>query len=131
MSEESWDEQFKRFLRKTGADFRRASAEVTAEAQKLVEAAMDPEKQQKVRDRLSELGLWARKKAEGVAGAVEQAATKAEAMFHDAMEKKAEGKSAPEAPAADRATPSPPARKAAKTKSAKPAKKGAARRRKR
>ena len=61
MSDENWEEQFKRFLRRTGEDFRRASEDIKTEAQKLLDAAMDPAKQQRVRDRLNELTLWARK----------------------------------------------------------------------
>ena len=82
MSDENWEEQFKRFLRRTGEDFRRASEDIKTEAQKLLDAAMDPAKQQRVRDRLNELTLWARKAAQGVAGAVEEAASKAETAFH-------------------------------------------------
>ena len=48
MSDESWDEQFKQFLRKTSDDFRRTGEDIKAEAQKLLDAAMDPEKQQRV-----------------------------------------------------------------------------------
>src|SRR2546430_15185670 len=68
MSDESWEEQFKQFLRKTGDDFRRAGEDIKTEAQKLLDAAMDPDKQQRVRGRLKELGSWARKRAEDVAG---------------------------------------------------------------
>src|SRR2546430_9310945 len=78
MSDENWEEQFKRFLRRTGEDFRRASEDIKTEAQKLLDAAMDPAKQQRVRDRLNELTLWARKAAQGVAGGVEGAASQAE-----------------------------------------------------
>jgi len=42
-TDQSWEEQFKRFL-KTGEDFKRASEDIQAEAQKLVDAATDPEK---------------------------------------------------------------------------------------
>src|SRR5436853_6524621 len=87
MTDESWDEQFRQFLRKTGEDFRRASGEVGAEAQRLLDAAMDPEKQQRVRDRLNELSTWARKTAQGVAGAMEDAADKAGTAFHSATDK--------------------------------------------
>lgn len=128
MSDESWDEQFKRFLRKTGEDFRRTGADITAEAQKLVEAAMDPEKQQKVRDRLSELGLWARKTAQGVVGAVKEVASKAETVFHRAPDKRPEGRGEPRPPAARSAGPRRPARKAGRTKNPKPGKKGGAKR---
>lgn len=82
MTDESWEEQFKQFLRKTGEDFRRAGEDIKAEAQKLVDAAMDPAKQQQVRNRLNELSVWARKTAQNVAGAVEQAASKAQTAFH-------------------------------------------------
>src|SRR5256712_14194066 len=68
MSDQSWEEQFKQFLRKTGDDFRRAGEDIKAEAQKLLDAAMDPDKQQRVRGRLKELSSWARKRAEDVAG---------------------------------------------------------------
>src|SRR4051812_23350518 len=114
MSDESWDEQFKRFLRKTGEDFRRTGADVTAEAQKLVDAAMDPEKQQKVRDRLGELGVWARKAAQDVAGAVEDAASKAETAFHRATDKMTGGKGEAQAAATssrERRKPAAAARK--------------------
>jgi hypothetical protein len=82
MSNESWEEQFKQFLRKTGDDFRRAGEDIKAEAQKLFDAAMDPDEQQKVRDRLKELSSWARKRAEDVAGSMETAASKAARVFH-------------------------------------------------
>jgi hypothetical protein len=90
MTDQSWDEQFKRFLQKTGEDFKRASEDIKAEAQKLVDAAMDPEKQQRVRDRLGELGVWARKAAHEVAGKVGEAATKAQTAVHTATEKVSE-----------------------------------------
>jgi DNA repair ATPase RecN len=87
MSDESWDEQFKQFLRKTGEDFRRTGEDIKAEAQKLFDAAMDPEKQQRVRDRLNELTMWARKTAQGVAGAMEDASSKAQTAFQRATDK--------------------------------------------
>jgi len=99
MSDENWEEQFKRFLRRTGEDFRRASEDIKTEAQKLLDAAMDPAKQQRVRDRLNELTLWARKAAQGVAGAVEEAASKAETAFHGVTGKVTETLDKPIAPA--------------------------------
>jgi len=86
MSDESWEEQFKQFLRKTGDDFRRAGEDIKTEAQKLLDAAMDPDKQQRVRGRLKELSSWARKRAEDVAGTVETAASKAARVFHRATD---------------------------------------------
>src|SRR5207248_7053957 len=90
MSDESWEEQFRQFLRKTGEDFRRTGEDIKAEAQKLLDAAMDPERQQRVRNRLNELSLWARKTAQGVAGAVEDATSKAQTAFPRATDKGAE-----------------------------------------
>jgi hypothetical protein len=90
MSDERWEEQFKQFLRKTSDDFRRAGEDIKAEAQRLFDAAMDPAKHQRVRDRLNELTLWARKTADGVSGMVEEAASKAETAFHRATDKVAE-----------------------------------------
>src|SRR2546422_10835659 len=84
MSDESWEEQFKQFLRKTGDDFRRAGEDIKTEAQKLLDAAMDPDKQQRVRGRLKELGSWARKRAEDVAGAEGNAGSKAARGVHSA-----------------------------------------------
>ncbi len=86
MTDESWEEQFKQFLRKTGDDFRRASDEIKAEAQRLYDAAMDPAKHQRVRDRLNELTLWAKKTAEGVAETVQDTASKAGTVFQRATE---------------------------------------------
>jgi hypothetical protein len=87
MADERWEEQFKQFLRKTGDDFRRAGEDVKTEAQRLFDAAVDPQKQQRVRDRLKELTGWARKTAEDVAGMVETAASKAEQVFHRTSDK--------------------------------------------
>ena len=87
MADERWEEQFKQFLRKTGDDFRRAGEDVKTEAQRLFDAAVDPQKQQRVRDRLKELTGWARKTAEDVAGMVETAASRAERVFHRASDK--------------------------------------------
>ena len=132
MSDERWEEQFKQFLRKTGEDFRRKSEDIKAEAQKLLDAAMDPEKQQKVRDRLNELTVWARKAAQDVAGKVEEAAAKAGTAFHRATEKvtgaAAPAPAPPSPPAAP--APAPPAKKAsgAKASSGKPRKKSSGKR---
>src|SRR6266404_8615926 len=87
MADERWEEQFKQFLRKAGDDFRRAGEDVKTEAQRLFDAAVDPQKQQRVRDRLKELTGWARKTAEDVAGMVETAASRAERVFHRASDK--------------------------------------------
>jgi plasmid replication initiation protein len=87
MSDQSWDEQFKKFLQQTGEDFRRAGKDIKTEAQRLLDGAVDADKQQKIRDRLNELGAWARKAAQGVAVVVEDAANKAETALQSAAEK--------------------------------------------
>jgi DNA repair ATPase RecN len=128
MADERWEEQFKQFLRKTGDDFRRAGEDVKAEAQRLFDAAVDPQKQQRVRDRLKELTGWARKTAEDVAGMVETAASKAEQVFHRTSDKAGE--------AAEKVSPAAPrssaraSKKAAagKAKGGKPAQKSAGKR---
>ena len=125
MSDESWEEQFRQFLRKTGEDFRRTGEDIKAEAQKLLDAAMDPERQQRVRNRLNELSLWARKTAQGVAGAVEDATSKAQTAFQRATDKVAEAPG--EGPAAASAAHKPAATakkgRRAKSKAAKPRRK--------
>ena len=122
MTDESWEEQFKQFLRKTGDDFRRASDEVKAEAQRLFDAAMDPAKHQRVRDRLNELTLWAKKTAEGVAGTVQDTASKAGTVFQRATETVPE-ESAPRPAAPARKPAATKKRSAPKAKAGKPAKK--------
>jgi hypothetical protein len=134
MSDQSWEEQFKQFLQRTGEDFRRRGEDIRTEAQKLLDAAMDPEKQQKVRDRLNELGLWARRAAQDVAGAMGEAASKAETAFHSASDKvsgaaqKVSGTVT--APFATAPARKPAAKKAssAKPRAGKAAKKGASKR---
>jgi len=122
MTDESWEEQFKQFLRKTGDDFRRASDEIKAEAQRLFDAAMDPAKHQRVRDRLNELTLWAKKTAEGVADTVQDTASKAGTVFQRATETVPEETSARSgAPA--RKPAAAKKRSAAKAKTGKPGKK--------
>jgi DNA repair ATPase RecN len=120
MSDESWDEQFRQFLRRKGEDFRRAAGDVRAEAQKLLDSAMDPQRQQKVRDRLNELSEWARKAASDVAVKVEEVASKAEGAFQQAAEKVSEAVTRAQRPSA---TPAPDADSASRTPS-KPRKAG-------
>ena len=120
MSDQSWEEQFKQFLQKTGEDVRRRGEDIKVEAQKLLDAAVDPEKQQKVRDRLNELGLWARKAAQDMAGTVGEAASKAETAFHSVSDKvtrtaqKVSGRAT--APVAAAPARKPPAKKASSAK---------------
>lgn len=109
MSDSQWDAKLKGFLKKTGEDFKRFGSDVKQEAQKLLTDVKDPERQQKLREGLKEVGTWARKTAEEVATFVETGVKKAE----DALVKPA-GAAAPPAappeavPAPDQTPPSPP-----------------------
>src|SRR5438132_11660314 len=81
MSDESWEEQFKQFLRKTGDDFRRAGEDIKSEAQKLLDAAMDPDRPARARGRLKGLSSCARKRAWDVAGTAATARSRAGGVF--------------------------------------------------
>ncbi len=81
MVDTQWDEQLKQFLKRTGEDFKRAGADIRAEAQRLVKEVQDPERQAKMKEGLRELGSMARKAAEEVATAVETGVRKAEDAF--------------------------------------------------
>ncbi|MGQ0505388.1 MAG: hypothetical protein ACT4TC_08705 [Myxococcaceae bacterium] len=57
---EQWDTRMMEFIRRTGE-------EIKTETQRLVSEVKDPEKQQKVREALKELGTWAKRTAEEAA----------------------------------------------------------------
>ena len=78
MTDGPWDDQFKRFLKKTGEDLKRVGADMRVEAQRLMKEVRDPERQKKVKEGLKDLGQMARKAAEEVASAVETGVKKAE-----------------------------------------------------
>lgn len=101
MAESQWDEQLKRFLKKTGEDLKRAGADIKVEAQKLIKEVQDPARQKKVKEGLRDLGTMAKKAAEEVATAVEAGVKKAE----EALKPKA--RTAPSEGAAP-TPPSPP-----------------------
>lgn len=121
MSDAQWDAKLKSFLKRTGEDFKRFGADVKQEAQKLLVEVQDPEKQQKLREGLKDVGTWARKTAEEMATLVETGVKKAEGALQKAGERAADlatkptespkppAAAAPPAPAAPAATPpSPP-----------------------
>ncbi len=103
MSDGPWDAKLKTFLKKTGEDFKRFGAEVKEEAQKLLVEVQDPEKQQKLREGLKDVGTWARKTAEEVATLVETGVKKAEG----ALSRAADGVTQPAEPAAKARAPVP------------------------
>jgi hypothetical protein len=86
MTDGQWDEQFKRFLKRTGEDLKRVGNDMRTEAQRLMKEVSDPSKQKKVREGLKELGALARKAAEEVASVVE-AGVKTIANFVPAVKK--------------------------------------------
>jgi hypothetical protein len=73
-------EQFVGLLRKTRQDIR-------VEVQRLMEELKDPEKQQRVKESVRELGTWARHTAEDVGELVEKAVRKAEGALNDAAKR--------------------------------------------
>lgn len=115
MSDAQWDAKLKSFLKRTGEDFKRFGADVKQEAQKLLVEVQDPEKQQKLREGLKDVGTWARKTAEEMATLVETGVKKAEGALQKAGERAADlatkptEAAQPPAAAAPAATPpSPP-----------------------
>jgi hypothetical protein len=87
MNDSQWDAKLKSFLKKTGDDFKRFGTDVKEEAQKLLTEVQDPARQQKLRDGLKDVGVWAKKTAEEVATLVETGVKKAEGAIGKAGEK--------------------------------------------
>ena len=83
MPENPWEDQFKVFLKRAQDDLKRMGQDIREEAQKLVGQMQDPNTQQKVKEGLRELGGWARRTAEEVAGLVEKGADRAEHAFRN------------------------------------------------
>ena len=110
MNDSQWDAKLKTFLKKTGDDFKRFGTDVKEEAQKLLTEVQDPARQQKLRDGLKDVGVWAKKTAEEVATLVETGVKKAEGAIGKASDKandflvKPVGGEAP-APVAKKAAP--------------------------
>ncbi len=112
MNDSQWDAKLKSFLKKTGDDFKRFGADVKEEAQKLLTEVQDPKRQEKLREGLKDVGVWARKTAEEVATLVETGVKKAEGAIGKATDfvvKPVEGAAPAGRSAAPAATPpSPP-----------------------
>ena len=114
MNESQWDAKLKSFLKKTGDDFKRFGTDVKEEAQKLLTEVQDPARQQKLRDGLKDVGVWAKKTAEEVATLVETGVKKAEGAIGKASDKvndfvvKPTEPAAPQASAPAATPPSPP-----------------------
>ena len=109
MNDSQWDATLKTFLKKTSDDFKRFGADVKEEAQKLLTEVQDPKRQEKLRDGLKDVGVWARKTAEEVATLVETGVKKAEGAIGKATDfvvKPVEG-AAPKAAKPPATTPPP------------------------
>jgi hypothetical protein len=78
-----WEEQFKVFLKRAGDDLKRMGEDIRTEAQRLVTEMKDPERQEKMREGLRDVGTWARRTANDVADLVEKGAQKAETAFRN------------------------------------------------
>ncbi len=110
MNDSQWDAKLKSFLKKTGDDFKRFGADVKEEAQKLLTEVQDPKRQEKLREGLKDVGVWARKTAEEVATLVETGVKKAEGAIGKATDfvvKPVDGAEPPPAPKAGQETAAP------------------------
>jgi gas vesicle protein len=79
-TEKPWNERLMESLRQTGESIRN-------EAQKLMSEINDPANGDKVKQRLAEMGDWAKKTAEDAAGVVDQTAKKVEEAISAAAAK--------------------------------------------
>lgn len=111
MNDSQWDAKLKAFLKKTGDDFKRFGNDVKVEAEKLLTEVQDPKRQEKLREGLKDVGVWAKKTAEEVATLVETGVKKAEGALGKAGEKVNDFVTRPvdESPAAKAAPPAPAA----------------------
>lgn len=114
MSDAQWDAKLKSFLKRTGDDFKRFGADVKQEAQKLLVEVQDPERQQKLREGLKDVGTWAKKTAEEMATLVETGVKKAEGALQKAGERASDFatrpvSSQPQSPPTTAAAPAPAA----------------------
>lgn len=109
MNDSQWDAKLKSFLKKTGDDFKRFGNDVKVEAEKLMKEVQDPARQEKLRDGLKDVGVWAKKTAEEVATLVETGVKKAEESLVKAGDKVNEFVAKPLEKAAGAETAAPPA----------------------
>jgi hypothetical protein len=131
MPENPWEDQFKAFLKRAQDDLKRMGQDIRDEAQKLVGQMQDPSTQHKVKEGLREIGSWARRTAEDVAGLVEKGADRAEHAFRNftSGRRRSGAKTAPKRAASKSATPRKrPEGGAPKKKTSGPAKKTVGRR---
>ncbi len=109
MAQSGWDDQFRIFLKRAGDDLKRMGEDIRTEATRLISQVQDPEKQEQMKARAKEVGVWARQAATEVADLVEKGAQKAETALKNFSAKEGVGKQAAEqtAPRAAASTPAP------------------------
>ena len=73
MAQQAWDEKLTDFLKAAGEELRRTGEELKAETQRLLDEVTDPELQTKMKERIHQLGLLAKKTAVEAAAKVQEA----------------------------------------------------------
>ncbi len=92
MADTTWEEQFKVFLKRAGDDLKRMGEDIRTEAQRLATELEQPERQEKMREGLRDVGQWARRTVNDMADLVEKGAQKAETAFRNISEQEQEQK---------------------------------------
>ncbi len=122
MVEPIWETKLRAFMKKAGEDFKRAGNDIKDEAQRLYQEVNDPETQARLRERLKEVGSWAKQTGDELAVLLDQGVKKAEVVITKASDKVKDFATqpppagpTPEKPPPARSEPAPEApRKAAK-----------------
>lgn len=73
MAEQAWDQKLTDFLKSAGEELRRTGEELKAETQRLLDEVTDSEVQAKMKERIHQLGLMAKKTAAEAAAKVQEA----------------------------------------------------------
>jgi hypothetical protein len=125
MTDNEWEQKLRDFVKKTGADFKRAGQDIQVETKRLLAQVRDPETQTRVRATLREVGQWAKKTGDELTALVDQGVKKAEVVIIKAQDRvrdlgAAEPQRAGQAPSVPSAAPTvapedPPVRPARKT----------------
>jgi hypothetical protein len=123
MSDPVWDARLKSFLKKTGDDFKRFSSDLKVEADRLLAEVQDPQRQQKVKEGLEDVGEWAKRTAEELSSVVEDGLKKAEVALARASKNVTQFVAGPAAAPAPRAKAPPPAAPSSPTPAARKARK--------
>lgn len=126
MVEPQWENKLKAFMKKAGEDFKRAGNDIKDEAQRLYQEVQDPETQAKLRERLKEVGAWAKQTGDELAVLLDQGAKKAEGVITKAADKVKDFATQPPPGTRSPGTGAPPPSEPPKTEAAPAAPKGPA-----